>query len=860
MPNDVSDSQIDPTLDPNESEVIQAVKQYMQMLESGDAPLIDQFVAQYPHISEPLQIALEGLAMVHHGGDAPLEPNASPQVHQTMGLPSGFQPSDKEFAGKPIGDFQIVSEIGRGGMGVVYEAIQLSLNRRVALKVLPFASGLDKVRLQRFRNEAHAAAQLHHTNIVPVYAVGSERGVHYYAMQLIDGSTLAELIERMRSARKNSLSENPAVAKPKTDSIEEDHKAKSLNSRSNTRAGNPSIKQLDETFRAASSTMIRSNSSNSRYIESMVEMTVQAAQALQHAHQYGVIHRDIKPANLLIDQTGKIWVTDFGLAQIQHADTQLTRSGDHIGTLRYMSPEQAIGDRDVMDHRSDIYSLGVTLYELLTLEPAIRGENYREMLNHVAEQEPIAPRLVNASIPQDLDTIIRKAISKEPSQRYTSAQALADDLQRWLDNKPISAKPPTAWQRVAKWRKRNSMLVNMAAVLMALMSVGLLATTLIVLRQQSETQQALDREIEQRNQAQQNFQQARAAVDTFSQLSESELAFRPEVQTLRKKILETSLEFYRSFLAQRHDDSAVSQELQTVSEKVERILGDLKLIQESGLLSMLSDSRVLNDLKIDEASRMELREVIADYQNQQNSQLDFGDLQYAASNESSIERMQQFVSAMKTRLSEPQLNRLQQIAWQLEIPFTFLSDEMIERLKLTPAQRQSISRIIAEHRPGPEMFRQGRGGGPGGPGGGGPGGILQGGGGMAGGGVGGGRDGGPGTNNRVPLANNRDPRFGEDQDHKQPPDRFGERRPNEFGPDRGQPDRGQGDRGQGDRGHGFGEFKGGPMGKDDFKGHRDPRMQLVKQQTVDHILKDALNESQRLVWEQLIGPAFQAIP
>ncbi len=729
MPKDLSDSLIDPTLDPNEDEVIQAVKQYMQLLESGSAPLIDQFVARYPHISGPLQIALEGLAMVHHGGDgpsmpSPLMPSLNPEVNLTMGLPSGFQPTDKEFTGKPIGDFQIVSEIGRGGMGVVYEAIQLSLNRRVALKVLPFASGLDKVRLQRFRNEAHAAAQLHHTNIVPVYAVGSERGMHYYAMQLIDGSTMAELIERMRSARKNSANEHSGSAKRKTDSAA-DSRANSPASKSSARAGNPSIKELDETFRAASSTMIRSNSSNNRYIESMVEMTVQAAEALQHAHQYGVIHRDIKPGNLLIDQTGKIWVTDFGLAQIQHADAQLTRSGDHIGTLRYMSPEQAIGDRDVMDHRSDIYSLGVTLYELLTLEPAIRGENYREMLNHVAEQEPIAPRLINASIPQDLDTIIRKAISKEPSQRYTSAQAFADDLQRWLDNKPISAKPPTAWQRLAKWRKRNSMLVNMAAVLMALMSVALLATTLIVLRQQSETQAALTREINQRNQAQQNFQQARAAVDTFSQLSESELAFRPEVQTLRKKILETSLEFYRSFLAQHQDDLAISQELQTVSEKVERILEDLKLIQESGLLLMLSDSRVVNDLKLDEATGTELREVIANYQNQQNQQLDFGDLQYAAaSSESSIERMQQFVSTMKTRLSESQLKRLQQIAWQLDIPFTFLSDEMVELLKITPTQRQSISRIIAEHRPGPEMFRQGRGGGPGGPGpGGGPGGA-----------------------------------------------------------------------------------------------------------------------------------------
>lgn len=329
--------------DDRESQVVAAVKEFMRLLDSGTAPSLDEFLTAHEEIALELRPTLEGLVLVHRAAATKPVPLVVP---------------DSEFTAKPIGDFQIVYELGRGGMGIVYEAIQLSLGRRVALKVLPFASGLDEIRLQRFRNEAHAAAALHHTNIVPVYAVGSDRGVHFYAMQLIDGSTLAELIDCMRTKNGNAKA---SVVNAKASSDQE----RSVN--------NP------DTIARHSTVLDSSIPERQRYYRNTVRMTHQAALAVEHAHQYGVVHRDIKPANLLLDSAGKTWVTDFGLAQIQSEVSSLTRTGDPMGTLRYMSPEQAAGKRDELDHRTDIYSLGVTLYELLTLRPAIEGDGYREI-------------------------------------------------------------------------------------------------------------------------------------------------------------------------------------------------------------------------------------------------------------------------------------------------------------------------------------------------------------------------------------------------------------------------------------------------------------------------------------------------
>ena len=176
------------------------------------------------------------------------------------------------------------------------------------------------------------------------------------------------------------------------------------------------------------------------YFRTIARLGIQAAEALDHAHQNGILHRDIKPANLLVDDAGKLWITDFGLARIE-ADAGMTMTGDLLGTLRYMSPEQALAKRVVVDHRSDIYSLGVTLYELLTLQPAFAGDDRQELLRQIAFEEPQPPRQINAHIPQDLETIVLKAIEKNPADRYATAQELADDLQRFIANKPIKARP-----------------------------------------------------------------------------------------------------------------------------------------------------------------------------------------------------------------------------------------------------------------------------------------------------------------------------------------------------------------------------------------------------------------------------------
>jgi len=665
----------------DDARVVTAVKNYMRMLDAGRAPPQDVFLKKHPEIADELRPALEGLALVHRA--------AEPK-------PSGMVAPDAEFTAKPIGDFQIVGELGRGGMGVVYEAIQLSLGRHVALKVLPFASGLDEVRLQPFRNEAHAAAALHHTNIVPVYAVGSDRGVHYYAMQMIDGSTLAELIENMRRAN----------------SQDADQKSPNLN----------------DTIARHSTVLVSSSSARQRYYRSVVRMVHQAAVAIQHAHQYGIVHRDIKPANLLLDSVGKIWVADFGLAQVQSEASNLTRTGDPMGTLRYMSPEQAVGRRDELDHRTDIYSLGVTLYELLTLRPAIEGEGYREMLNNVALHDPPSPRSIDPALPVELDTIIRKAIAKAPTERYASAGAMADDLQAWLDDKPIAAKPPTSFERLSKWRRRNSGLVAVASGFLLLATLGLLATTLLIWREQQRTKVALEGETKQREQAQRSFQQARSAVETFSSLSESELAYRPDLQDLRRSFLETSLEFYQDFLSDRADDPTLAKELEATSARVKMMVEELRILDSISPLRVLADDRVQRELGIEQAKADEIELAVNQFNTQRQAMANQFVGGLTKENTEMTELAQAFNAFVTEQLSAAQMERLRQIGRPERLPFTFKMSEVVAALELTRQQREDVNRIIEETRPnrgdgkegpnlgGPPRFGgPNRGGGPNGP-------------------------------------------------------------------------------------------------------------------------------------------------
>jgi len=381
-----------------------------------------------------------------------------------------------------LGDFRIVREIGRGGMGVVYEAEQISLARRVALKVLPFASMLDQRHLRRFQNEARAAASLEHPHIVHVYSVGCERGVHYYAMQYVEGQTLAAVIGELRGLAGASPQRRAERASQLTHTLcsgrfaaHRTADAGEIGAGSAPTTSQRPPPDTEPALRSQGST--EPSHVNVEFRRNVARLGIQATEALDHAHEMGVVHRDIKPSNLIVDAGGHLWVTDFGLA-MTHADAGLTMTGDVLGTLRYMSPEQAAGDRKQLDHRSDVYSLGVTLYELLALEPAIRGNDRHGLLRAIAEEEPVPLRRLNRNVPQDLETIVLKATAKEPEDRYQTARALADDLRRFLEHRPIAARRPSITERGMKWARRH---VTIVVSMLILLLMGLAASTISTL-------------------------------------------------------------------------------------------------------------------------------------------------------------------------------------------------------------------------------------------------------------------------------------------------------------------------------------------------------------------------------------------
>jgi serine/threonine protein kinase/tetratricopeptide (TPR) repeat protein len=550
--------------------VIAALERYSAAARAGNKPDRGAFLAAHPDLAPALTACLDGLEFV-----ADALPGLS-------GIGQDTPEADDVLPAQPLGDFQIVRELGRGGMGVVYEAVQLSLGRRVALKVLPLAAALDAKHLQRFRNEAQAAAQLHHTNIVPVFGVGCERGVHYYAMQFIAGQTLAKVIADLRMQ------------------IAESHK----------RPGEVDSHAIVSTPPVAALST-EGSTKDSAFFRTVANLGVQAAEALEHAHQLGIIHRDIKPANLLIQHqyeprasaSGalRLWVTDFGLAHCQ-SQPGLTMSGDLLGTLRYMSPEQALAKPLLVDHRTDVYSLGVTLYELLTLQPALGGKDRQELLGQIAWEEPRPPRRVRKGIPADLETIVLKAIAKNPEDRYGTAQELADDLERFLNDVPVKARRPTPLQRAAKWGRRHRTVVRAAAVVMALAVVALAASTLLIWRAKEETDAALVKarqqerladengaraeeqrrqaeaayraEKEQRRQAEANARLAWQAFsdELFSQALELWGAGRPELAEARRKALSEALRFYEAFAKENHDNPA----LRVETAKAYRRIGDIR--------------------------------------------------------------------------------------------------------------------------------------------------------------------------------------------------------------------------------------------------------------------------------------------
>ena len=408
----------------DDSRVIAALEAYLDALRAGEPCSREEFLFRNAEIADALGECLSGLEFIQTAavqlvgsGVTPPNSDAEPVLTRTQ-----------------LGDYRVLREVGRGGMGVVYEAEQISLGRRVALKVLPFAAAIDPKQRQRFQIEAQAAAQLHHPHIVPIFGVGCEGGIHYYAMQFVEGRSLAAIVHDLRSS-----GDAPADSEPRLES---------------------------------SSSVDRDR----EYCRKVARLGADAADALDHAHGLGILHRDIKPANLLIDGHGAVWITDFGLARY-HSDLSLTGTGDVVGTLRYMSPEQALARRGVVDQRTDVYALGATLYEMLTLRPAFDGRDHHELLRQIALEEPVRPRRLNPAIPRDLETIILKAMAKDLPSRYMTAQDLAADLGRFLDDRPIVARRPGPLERAVRRTRRHwKQAVTAAAIVAIALIVGTVVT------------------------------------------------------------------------------------------------------------------------------------------------------------------------------------------------------------------------------------------------------------------------------------------------------------------------------------------------------------------------------------------------
>jgi serine/threonine protein kinase/Tfp pilus assembly protein PilF len=466
--------------------VIVALEAYLEAMRAGRPWSRDEFLSRHAEISEALAQCLSGVEFIQAAAD-----QLDGSYVQASSKPAEVMPPSAQ-----LGDYRILREIGRGGMGVVYEAEQLSLGRRVALKVLPFAAAIDPRQRQRFQIEAQAAAQLHHPHIVPVFGVGCDQGIHYYAMQFVEGRSLAAILQELRAgghlhaakptpsraAAPGSTEEAPSLGvEAGIDAGQRFAPEAVLNPRGVTSAtGSDAFASPTAGLSSSSHSLAHTASGSSHqdrtYCRNVARLGADAADALEHAHDLGILHRDIKPANLLIDFHGAVWVTDFGLARFP-SDLSLTATGDMVGTLRYMSPEQSLARSGIVDQRTDIYSLGVTLYELLTLRPAFNGRDHQELLRQIAMEEPIPPRRLNPAVPRDLETVILKATAKDPSNRYTTAREMAADFRRFLEDRPILARRPGPLEHTLRWAlRRKELVATTAAILILALIIGSVVT------------------------------------------------------------------------------------------------------------------------------------------------------------------------------------------------------------------------------------------------------------------------------------------------------------------------------------------------------------------------------------------------
>ncbi len=476
-------------IEPQQQRLTEILDRYLCGLEKGEALDTEALKQEHPDLADALAAYFQKLDALH-------------------GIAAGFQSTGVEIGTFDLGDFSIGRELGRGGMGIVYEARQRSLDRRVALKLLPLAAVLDSRQIARFKNESQAAGQLQHPNIVPVYSFGIERGIHFYVMQLIEGKPIDLWIADQRES--GSLADWQYV----------------------------------------------------------VQLAIDAADALQCAHETGIVHRDIKPSNLLLEDHGHIWITDFGLARCQN-DVSLTLSGDLLGTMRYMSPEQASGRTVLVDHRTDIYSLAATLFEMLTLQPAVAGDDGAALLRAIDRDGP--PRLskYRCDVPSDLNVVLQKAMAKQKDQRYASAQQFADDMRAVLEGRPTVARPPSLASLAGRYAVRHRKIVAAGSSVLTVAMAWLLISSAIILQKNHDARTSA-------SDAERYLHQARATVDDLGSRVAEQLASVPGAEHVRQSLLTQTLQYYEDFVAQATGDPKLQAELAVTHNRIGSLMNELK--------------------------------------------------------------------------------------------------------------------------------------------------------------------------------------------------------------------------------------------------------------------------------------------
>lgn len=447
--------------------VDELLTEYMALLRADKCPDIEDFCRRAgtdAAILKPLLVTATSLEQAR-------------QLIDSQSQQSTIDNRLRDLPNHQLGDFRLLREAGRGGMGIVYEAVEITLQRRVALKILDARNASNPVWLKRFQLEARAAALLHHTNIVPVFSVGECENIHYYVMPFIDGDPLSKVLSTLRE--KSADTETRQILESDLQSGKANLPDVAVDS--TVHRSHISEPTLSTTATAESPSTTASTSRPKRftattqkepaYFRRVATICLQVAEAMDHAYQQGVLHRDIKPGNLILALDGTVWVTDFGLARMTDSD-DLTNTGEILGTLRYLAPERLRGQHTV---QGDIYGLGITMYELLTLQTVFAATDRPDLLRQVIEESPASPRRIDPTIPRDLETIVTRCIAKEVHDRYQIPSELVTDLRMFLEDRPILSRRISNAEIVWRWCRKNpgvATLLSTVAALLIIIAVG----------------------------------------------------------------------------------------------------------------------------------------------------------------------------------------------------------------------------------------------------------------------------------------------------------------------------------------------------------------------------------------------------